>query len=220
VPDRFVKQLFTAAWLSVIVAIAIELLLIILAAVFRKYGGPAPFIADFVQKLAWSTLVCVGLAVGLAAGKLRPQVMGLLGLLAAPLAFTAAKALHKSAEKALELTSAAAPPGPTPLQFVILRAVEYACLGIILGWVSRKTWGTLRTHAAIGLAMGLMFGGMVILLTLNNAKTSPTAYQLGARAVNEIIFPIGCSMVIYAANVLGRRARGEAAGDAAPSSGT
>jgi hypothetical protein len=208
VPERFIRQLLTAAWLSVALGLFIELALVLLSTVFRGGESFNQFIADLVQKLSWSTLVCVGLALGLAATKLRTPVMGVLGLLSAPLAFGVAKAAHKSAAQALQVVGSAA-PGPTPLQFAIVRAVEYALLGVVIAIISRKTSGTLRMHAATGLAFGLVFCGIVLLLTVQNAAATPTAYQLAAKSINELLFPLGCSLVLYAAHSLGKRAKAD-----------
>lgn len=210
-PDHLSKQLFTAAWMSVAVGVLVEIVLLLLATIFKGGEPVGRIVADLVQKVSWSTLVCVGLALGLAASKQRPPIMGLLGLLAAPLAFTAAKSLHKSVEQAMNV-AAVTTPGPTALQFAIVRALEYAALGMIVGHFSRKPppLGTLRAHAAVGLAIGLIFGGVVLLLTVTNAKSTPTAYQLAARSLNEILFPLGCSIVLFAAHALRKRTDGAA----------
>lgn len=198
------KQLFTAAWLSVALGLLIEILLLLVASGFGRGTSVGAFIADLVQKVSWATLVCVGLTIGLAASRRRMELMGLLGLLAAPAAFFIAKAIHKAASQALQAAMAGS-TSPTPGQFAILRAIEYALLGAVIGIISRRPWGTLRTHAATGLAFGLVFCGVVLLITVQGSQTLPSAYQLTAKGVNEVLFPLGCSLILYAANALGRR---------------
>ncbi|MGB3213156.1 MAG: hypothetical protein WBC26_00145, partial [Alphaproteobacteria bacterium] len=105
--------LLNVAWLSVLLGLGMEILLILAAAYFNSDNSTAAIIADAVQKISWSTLVCSGVAVGMAAGKMRPQVMGLAGLIAAPVAFYTAKVLHKSASQALAIAGQAAVGGPS-----------------------------------------------------------------------------------------------------------
>lgn len=61
--------LLNVAWLSVLLGLGMEILLILAAAYFGSDNATAAIIADAVQKISWSTLVCSGVAVGMAAGK-------------------------------------------------------------------------------------------------------------------------------------------------------
>jgi hypothetical protein len=56
-------------------------------------GGAFPgllFLVDLTQGIAWSTLVCMGVSVGISVSKARPFLAGLLALVFAPLAVAAA----------------------------------------------------------------------------------------------------------------------------------
>ena len=66
------RTVVRVAWLSIGLGIALEVLLLVLAA-YTGTGGatPKPFLADLVQKVSWSFIVCVGLAFGTTAGKAR-----------------------------------------------------------------------------------------------------------------------------------------------------
>jgi hypothetical protein len=184
--------------------LAIEVILLLLAAIFGGVQSGKPVVADLVQKISWSTIVCVGVAFGTAATKMRAQVMGLMGFLATPVAFTVARTLHKSATKALEIAGAA-PVGPSPVLLAFIKGLEYACLGALIGWVAKRIWGGALAHVTVGLGVGILFGGTILaLMDWYNPSPLATAALL-SRGVNEILFPVGCSLVLFAAEALGKR---------------
>jgi hypothetical protein len=198
-----IATLLHAAWLAVGLGLSIEVLLVVVAAGFGSLRDFSPFLADLVQKITWAELVCVGVAIGTAAAKARPAVMGILGLFSAPLGFYAARAAHKSATHALGVAGPAA-GGVSPVTIAMIRAVEYACLGAAQGWLSERTAGRFRTYVYVGIAAGVVFGGFVLILTIVTSPQMPSVQAILARAVNEIVFPVGCSMVVYAAQALAR----------------
>jgi hypothetical protein len=192
-----------AAWLAVALGIALEGL--ILGSVVLAGGTLAaqPFTADLVQKVSWSFIVCVALAVARAASKANGVLMGVAGLLAAPAGFAIARGLHKGASHALGLVAAAA-PGPPPLLVAGIKGLQYAVLGLAITWIARQAWGGVAAHAGVGLAAGLLFGGPLLVLTFQ-AIPSLTAAAILARTVNEVFFPVGCALVLYASDTLGKR---------------
>jgi hypothetical protein len=55
---------------------------------------------------------------------------------------------------------------------------------------------------AVGLAVGSIFGGTVIaLLAASGSEVSATS--LVPRGVTEVLFPVGCSLVLFSAEALG-----------------
>jgi hypothetical protein len=201
-------KILRAAWMSIVLGMAIEVALIVTAVVFGKAGSLSPFLADLAGKMSWSVLVCVGISIGTAAaGAARAPIMGLLGLISAPVGFTLAKVAHKSAAQALDVAMAASTSGPTPGQLVVIRALEYAVLGFAVGHISRKPWGKLPVYAALGLGMGLTVAALVLTITIRTSPAPPPPFALASKGVNEVLFPLGCSMVLYAVNALGRRVR-------------
>src|SRR5687767_6544129 len=60
----------------------------------------------------------------------------------------------------------------------------------------------MAAYGGIGLAVGLVFGAIALYLVYPQPMP-----LLVAREINEIVFPIGCSIVIYASDVFGRRAK-------------
>jgi hypothetical protein len=197
-------QVLRVAWLAILLGLGIELLLLAVQAATGHFAGPKPLLVDLVQKVSWSFLVCVGLAFGTAATKSRPQLMGLLGLLSAPLAFNIARSLHKGAAQALSLTDGV-PAGASPFLIALLKAVEYGFLGWMVGKLSRRPNAGAGAHLAVGLALGLTFGTAIVLL-LGAGSPEPTPLpDLLARGINELFFPIGCALALYAAGALARR---------------
>ena len=105
------------------------------------------------------------------------------------------------------MTIAASSAGPSALQMIVIRALEYGLLGLAVGFISRKSWGGLPVYAALGFATGAVAAAIVLGET---ARTSPAPVPMLAmvsKGINEVLFPLGCSMVLYAANALGQRMR-------------
>jgi hypothetical protein len=200
------RSILKGAWLAVALGFAIEGLILISVALAGGALAAKPFTADLVQKLSWSVVVCVALAVARTASKSSGIVMGAAGLLAAPAAFAIARGLHKGASQALGLVAAAAAsvPGPTPLAVAGMKGLQYAVLGLVLGWVAKKAWGGVTAHAAVGFACGLLFGGPLLVWTFQ-AMPTLSAATIVARSVNELLFPVGCALVLYASDTLGKR---------------
>jgi len=73
-------KLSNVAWLAILLGMAMEALMLAVAAGFRTAAAPDPFLAELAQKVSWSFLVCVGLALGNAIVRARPAAMGVLGL--------------------------------------------------------------------------------------------------------------------------------------------
>ena len=146
-------------------------------------------------------LVCVGLSVGTAVQSARVPVTGFLGLLAAPAAFEISRVIHKGAIQALAISGSAG-DDLSPFLVALIKGLEYGCLGLAIGWVSQRQWGGAVAHMAIGFAVGSLFGGVVIaLLAASGPEVSATT--LVPRGVTEVLFPVGCSLVLFSAEALG-----------------
>lgn len=197
------QTIFKAAWLAIALGFAIEGL--ILAAVGIAGGDLAakPFTADVVQKISWSFIVCVALALARTASRAHLGLMGIAGLLAAPAGFAIARGLHKGAAHALGLVAASATV-PSPVLVATVKGVEYALLGLAIGWIARKSWGGVGAHVAVGAAAGVLFGVPLMVLTIQ-ALPELALPAIAARATNELLFPVGCALVLYASDTLGKR---------------
>lgn len=195
--------LLRVAWLAILLGLGMELLLVLASSTGGGLGG-RPLVADLVKNVSWSVFVCVGLAVGTAVAEARVPAMGFMGLLSAPLAFKISRVLHKSALQAL-VVSAGGAGDLTPLLLVVIKGLEYGCLGLGVGWVSQRRWGGALAHLGVGLLVGLAFGGSEVAYATGGTFQLSSANFL-REAVDEILFPVGCSMVLFAATALGKRA--------------
>jgi hypothetical protein len=193
------------AWLSIGLGLALEILLLMLAAYTDTAGTtPKPFLSDLAQKISWSFIVCVGLAFGTTAAKAREGVMGFLGLISAPAGFAIARAAHKAAKDALGVAGGAA-AGASPFLIGGLKGIEYAIFGALLAWIGKRSMG-LGAHVGTGFAIGLTFGLAIVAATVQAAATPPTAVDLTAKGINEVLFPVGCALVLYASGAMAKRA--------------
>jgi hypothetical protein len=195
--------LLRVAWFAVILGLLMEIVLVTLAAGFGTLRGTKPIVADLVQKVSWSVIVCVGLVLGAMTKKARGPAMGLSGLVVAPLAFLTATAMHKGAMHALSLAPSAG-AGVSLVLIAAIKGVEYGSLGMILHWVAKKPWGGVKAYLATGLAVGIVFGSMIIALTINAAPKFPALSSFMPRAANEFLFPMGCAFAIYISHVMKR----------------
>jgi hypothetical protein len=198
--------LLRVAWLAILLGLMIEVLLLILGGALGDVLGLRPLVADLVRSVSWSVFVCVGLAMGTAVTKARGPLMGTLGLLSAPLAFEASRVLHKGTLEALAASGEIASGASSTLLVAVIKGLEYGCLGLAIGWVGTRPWGGAAAHAAVGLAIGVVFGGSILAIALVSAPEPLATAELVSRGVNEILFPVGCSLVLFSATALGKRA--------------
>ncbi len=190
------------AWVAILLGLAMEGSLLLVGTGFGELLGLKPFVAGLVKNVSWSVFVCVGLAVGTTLSKVRLPAMGLLGFLAAPLAFEVSRVLHKGTLEAL----AASGGGDelSPLLVAIIKGLEYGCLGMAVAWLGRRPWGGAVAHMAAGLTVGVVFGGLILLLLVGSSPQPPVA-DLVTQGINEVLFPVGCSLVLFSAGALGER---------------
>jgi hypothetical protein len=194
--------LLRVAWLAILLGLLLQLALLLVGAGFGTATSPRPLLAETCRTVCWSLLVCVGVALGRVAAKGHLPLEGITGLLAAPLALTAANTLQKGVAEALN--AAGTPAGPAPLWVLMIKAAEYACLGLTLGWLGRRAYGNALGYAMAGLVMGLVFGGAFLALVVQSAPTPLSMPSILAKGVNELLFPVGCALVVFIADVLGR----------------
>jgi hypothetical protein len=192
--------LLRVAWLAILLGLLLQLAVLLVAAGFGKDISPRPLLAETLKTVSWSLLVCVGVALGRVAAKGQVPLEGVTGLLAAPLALTAANTVQKGVAEAID--AAGVPAGPAPLWVLAIKATEYACLGLALEWVSQRAWGSARGHLAVGLLTGVVFGGVFLTVMVQSAPTPLSTPALIGRGLNELLFPIGCALVVFIAEIL------------------
>jgi len=192
--NKLFSTIFTAAWMAILLGLLVQL------AIFGAKTGagavvPAMvLVVDIASGIAWSVIVCGGVAIGTVAAKNAPPLMGVLGLICAPLAFAAAKGTQRGVAwmlgQPMEQISA------LTYQIGAAKALEYALLGFVLGNLIRTPKSTLPNHTVVGILFGTLFAAIILWLNFNSGGQMPTP-KVAATATNEFIFPIGCSLVIY-----------------------
>jgi hypothetical protein len=199
-PRDTAGMLLRVAWASIVLGLLMQVLTMLAAGAL---GALAEFVRDLAQKITWSGVVCSGLALGTAASRARPAWTGLAGLLAAPLAFILARAAHKGVGSAVN----APVPDMAVLIFwtlLLLKALEYGLLGLLLARVAERypAAAHARTFALVGLSLGVVFGAAICSVAYFGASKPPPFAKLVGQAINEVVFPIGCALVIYGATRL------------------
>jgi len=180
------------------IVLGLTVQLAVLACKFTTGAMPKAeqILVDFAGGVTWATVVCTAVALGTVAARHVAGAMGLLGLLFAPLAWAAAKGVQRGMQKMVELPVDSI--GPLVVQVGLVKTVEYGLLGFLLGRLIRRPESTLGNHALLGLVVGVIFGAAIIWLNVHHAPANSVPMpKLLAIAVNEILFPIGCSIVIY-----------------------
>lgn len=202
------KTLLHVAWMAILLGLIIEILILIIATSFDKMIGGKTVLADLVQKVSWSVIVCIGLALARGATRLftattQTVTAGLAGLLIAPAAFAIARSLHEGVQEALFIKVFQSGSG-SPVLLALIKGVEYGCLGAGLAWVSKQIWGKALAHAGVGMIVGVVFGALLIGVMAWGAVSPMSFGAVLSRAINEVINPMGCSLTLYSAEILGR----------------
>jgi hypothetical protein len=195
--------LLRVAWLAVVLGLVMESVLLLLGVGLGDLLGLGPLVAGLVKNVSWSVFVCVGLAVGTTVSKARVPTMGILGFISAPIAFEVSRVLHKGTLEALAAAGDGG-DGVSPLLVAFVKGLEYAVLGMAIGWVGGRPWGGAVAHMGMGLAVGVAFGGTILALNMGSTPQPPST-ALFTQGVNEILFPVGCSLVLFSAGALGKR---------------
>jgi len=199
------RTLLRSSWWAIVLGLLLEgLQLAAAAAAGGATPGAGSILADTAQKVSWSYIVCVALACGTAATRGGPPAIGLLGLLAAPVAFGVARALHKSVAQAL--SAAAAGGGPSPWLLAGVKAAEYAVFGYVVTRLIRRPELRLPAYVRTGLLIGATFGALLLAIMHAHAPDGLPVPVLVARGVNELLFPVGCACVLWSTALLARRA--------------
>lgn len=202
-PGPALHRVARIALLSVALGFAMQALILAATLTGPSLGGA--LLVSLAGGVTWSVLVCAGLGLATTMAKARPLLSGLFALLVAPVALAVAKGLQKAMGGWL---NAARTEAVLPLATVsALRALEYGLLGWLLGRLVQadqdRPWPYLRA----GMAAGLTFGTAITLLTLRAADVSGERFApplLVTTLCNEVVFPLGCALVIYLGQDVGR----------------
>ena len=193
-----VRKIVTIAWLAILLGFVMQALVL---SARVSAGGQLPgirFLADLVQGITWSVLVCFGVSMGTVLVKLRAALAGILAAICTPVAIGAANAGQKM--MAASLGAAGQPAAVSLVVIAAFKAVEYGVLGWLLGRMVEREVRGLTPFLLAGAATGLVFGGTITALTWQAIAAGGAAPQLArivGVGVNELLFPIGCALVIF-----------------------
>jgi hypothetical protein len=198
-PERpLAAALARAAWLAILLGLTVQILVLVAKIAAGGQSSRLQLIVDVASGVTWSALVCSGVAVGTVLSRHRAAMMGLLGLVSAPVAWAAAKGVQRGVQSMLGVPVETI--GPLVYQVGAAKTLEYALLGVLIGRLVRTPASTLRAHVLTGLLVGLAFGGVILLLNYLHASAAGSGLppvRIVAIGVNELLFPIGCATVIY-----------------------
>jgi len=193
------RSLLTAAWMAVLLGLAMQGLSLLAV----RSPNLKVLTTELVQKVSWSTLVCTGLAIGMTAAKSRTTWMGLAGLIAAPAAFMIARTLQKSLAQTLGAVGTGAPPIDVVF-LVIAKAIQYVLFGVVIGRLTRDGRSSALACGLTGLLFGAAMAAVIVGYSLHTSPPAPTP-AIFSRGINELIFPVGCALILYASDNVGRR---------------
>ncbi len=194
-------SILRAIWFAILVGLAVEIVCLALQTGLVALPPAAAILADTLQRVSWSVLVCAGLAAGVALPRvvrsraLRPT-LGLVGFLSAPGAFAAARAIHQAVAHALTGDAGGA-AGTLVFATAGIRAVEYGAFGFLVARLVQTPPPQWRRYASLGAVIGVAFGAITLAATAMLSAATPTVAVTIVRAANEVIFPVGCALVLY-----------------------
>jgi hypothetical protein len=194
------RAVVTAAWAGILLGLAIQVLTLAARSMMGAFPMSIQLASAVAGSVAWSAIVCFGLAIGITVESYRPQITGLLGLMSAPIAWAAAK----GAQRAVQTVGNAPVDAITTavVEVGIVKAIEYGLLGYALARLASKPGARLGSHTACGLAFGVLFGAIIVWLDFVHATGPMQPARTLSLAISELIFPIGCAAVTYGAGRL------------------
>jgi hypothetical protein len=199
------RRLLRIAWLAILLGLGVEVLLIVVA---RAQGEPfdgARRAASAVRSVSWSSLVCVAIGWAQGALPLSAARTGIVGLFAAPLAVVAARAMHKEALVLLDRPASGASV-LEPVFPLALRAVEYLLFGWWIARVAART-SSAKAHVGVGATLGIAAAAAQYVQPIAGGGSPASIAAFVPTALNEIVFPVGCALVLYGSSTRSRKDR-------------
>ena len=184
---RLRVNLVRVAGLAAVLGLLMEAVLVL--------GGQATAtLSSLLDNGLWPFMVCMAVAVGQSVAGGRPAQSGAFSLIATPVAFLVAKIIQKGMSVLLGgEASGGFVNGPLVLE-AVLRGIEYAVLAAVLAWLVWRPWAGVLAHLGFAAAIGIVFG-LIIALFL------PPDSLLGW-FVEELVFPTGCALIVFASETL------------------
>ncbi len=167
-----------------------------------EFPGVA-FTLDIFGSVTWSILVCVGIGLGTIVMRSGVALAGIFGAVFAPIALVAAKSVQKGVALLLGMPV----EGLTGAVIVLglIKAAEYGFLGAMLAVLMKRDDHQFKRYVLLGLGTGIVFGSALVFASLRMAASSGaplTTAQIAGKTVNEVLFPVGCAIVIYVIQIM------------------
>lgn len=179
--------------LAVVPALVIEFLIAATRTAFDRHS--AGILAETVGGVTWSLLVCFGVAAGSALSRVSEAVAGSIAFVVTPVGLFAAKAAQGGINEMLGQGSMILPPGLALIAAV--KACEYGTLGYLLARMAHRGVNALAPHLFVGLATAAGFGSTLVAIATIRPEPNLATPEMAAVAVNELLFPIGCALVVF-----------------------
>src|SRR4051812_32834067 len=90
---RALSRVLAVVWMAIMLGIAVQAVVLVGKSAAGAPWPGAKWLPDLLNGVTWAVLVCAGVVLGTLASRARSAVMGVLGLISAPLAFSLAKGL-------------------------------------------------------------------------------------------------------------------------------
>jgi hypothetical protein len=207
-PNEILRRLAMVAWLGILLGFLMQGILLATRSSLVGLPTTAQIMVDLAQGVTWSFFVCAGVGLGTTIARVRTSIGGLVGAISAPLAMGLAKGSQKVMASAMGASSE-----PALFSLVTLgamRALQYGLLGWMLAWLAVRQETRASRYLLGGAVIGLVFGGSIALWMTWNAERAGSPFatpRLVGVYLNEILFPIGCSLVVYIALQVGAQVK-------------
>ncbi len=149
-------------------------------------------LASLFQKGIRALFICTGLTLASVFFERRAEIIGLGGLFAAPLGVYGARFVNDALARVLDLPDVDM-SGLSFASVAALKGIEYGVLGILLARLQRDGVPSAVLYAAAGFAVGLLFGAITFALGRDSLNTDTL---LAAWAINELVLPVGCAVIV------------------------
>jgi hypothetical protein len=177
-----------AAWQATLLGLGFEIAPLT-ADLITGSVSAASVVSGLAQGLVFALVLCLSLV----AGVRRAARLGIIGLVAGPIAWSLGAVVHELVE---QLVVAGATDSRAPsVVITAVRGLEYGALGVLLGWVRHRPS---RAWVGSGLAVGVLSATIVVPVLAGGVSGLGTA-DLVAQGVNEIFFPAGCALIVRSA---------------------
>lgn len=198
-------RIATVAWLAIALGLTVQILVLAAQLVGgATFSGPR-FLAAVTQGVSWSVIVCIGIAAGTILMRASVTFAGVIGFVCAPVALGVARGTQRGVSELLGLPAEGITT--TLVAVAALKALQYGFLGLMLARLVQHGTERLRPYVVLGVATAATFGGVIVVVTAmiaRSAGTPVTTSGLAGLMVNELVFPLGCVLVVFTVQTVAR----------------